>query len=157
MGATIEAIGDVKTFAGERTMPSSFRLKTMGWLSVPQGLCGMNFGDPLDQATGFKLKFVPCVEGDKDQILHSEHLLDGFQIRFGDSELCLDSASGDALLVYPCYEEASANDNQVWHSTDEGNLVWRRGDQPLYVSCPPEKKGKKKDAYSLSSCAPKGG
>jgi len=106
---------------GER----QFRLHTI--LSQPPGLaCGSAVGaSDADNLSGLTLKFMKCDSRDTRQIFHAREMMDGFEIRIGESSFCLDAASGTQLLVYPCYEKNAGNRNQVWQLR-EGRLIWQR-------------------------------
>jgi len=95
-------------------------------LSQPPGrACGSAVGaSDADNLSGLTLQFMKCDSHDTRQIFHALEMLDGFQIRVGDSNFCLDAASGTQLLVYPCYEKRVGNRNQVWR-LHEGRLIWQ--------------------------------
>lgn len=72
--------------------------------------------------------------------------------------MCLDSASGGQVLIYPCYEDAANNLNQVWH-IEKDRLVWHRPEMPLAVdfqAVPPPSKLDDGNFY-LKTCAGKKG
>mmetsp|Transcript_55114 Transcript_55114/g.178541 ORF Transcript_55114/g.178541 Transcript_55114/m.178541 type:complete len:261 (+) Transcript_55114:2110-2892(+) len=86
-------------------------------------------------------------------------MLNGLQIIVGETNNCLDSSGGSAILVYPCYEESVQNYNQVWHIKD-GHLIWRQGHHDLRVDAkplPPKDRQHPKGTLTMQTCVPKPG
>lgn len=101
----------------------SFRLRATGPGGHSGGPCATAVEIGGDE-TRFKLEFLACQEGDGQQVFQTKPMLDGLQVKVGESGLCLDAAGGGQLLVYPCYDEDKANQNQVWQLRGGGKLVW---------------------------------
>jgi len=103
------------------TKPGTFRLRSnvTGRLG---GACATAVHDESAQS-GFKLVLEECDATHAQQLLHTAPLLDGLQVQVGDTKSCLDSVSGTQVLVYPCYDESVANQNQVWQ-LQHGKLIW---------------------------------
>eukprot|EP00929_Paragymnodinium_shiwhaense_P070929 TRINITY_DN36023_c0_g1_i1.p1 TRINITY_DN36023_c0_g1~~TRINITY_DN36023_c0_g1_i1.p1 ORF type:complete len:556 (-),score=66.99 TRINITY_DN36023_c0_g1_i1:741-2408(-) len=135
--------------------PASIRLRC----SLPSGheVCGSAYGDRLDSGPGWTLTFQNCKEHDSQQEFHLTEMLGGFQVRVGDTGLCLDAASGSQILVYPCYEPAVANHNQVW-LIEANQLVWSRQIQSHCVNFEARvESGPPEGRVFLETCADKRG
>jgi len=159
--ATWEAVGpDVFKTADGKRVPKTFRLRSHNWPSATKGMCAGGSGQQAEATSaGFTLQFEPCADDESQQILRATPMLGGYQIHMGSGENCLDSVSGTQLLVYPCYDEATGNLNQVWDVAMSGRLVWKGNQASTHcVSSPPEPpKADKTSDYSLASCSPKAG
>lgn len=99
-------------------MPQRFRLRS----ESPDGGCASTGGSQRG-GPGAELSFQPCSE-DEAQVFSARAVHDGFEIRVGHGGMCLDSASGTQVLVYPCYDQSAIpNVNQLWQSS-KNRLVW---------------------------------
>jgi len=101
--------------------PNTFRLRR-GAGGLPGGACATAIADGAS-VSGWKLVFKECDAADPQQVLRTAPMLDGVQVQVGDTKACLDIAGGTQVLVYPCYAEKVANQNQVWQ-LHRGQLVW---------------------------------
>jgi len=77
--------------------------------------------------SGMKLAFMECDEYNQMQTFARVAVtaLHGVQIRasIAHMSMCLDTAGGARVIVYPCYPEESQNMNQVWKIAHE-KLSW---------------------------------
>jgi glycosyltransferase involved in cell wall biosynthesis len=140
------------------TVPAALRLlteKAGGACAVAAQASGGEADGP-----GWTMSFEKCNEKNSQEIFYLKPQHGGYQVSVGsrDSGMCLDSASGSRVLIYPCYGDDVHNMNQVWH-IDNGHLVWRGGDGTLGVdfeASKAESKFEKEHVY-LATCASKKG
>eukprot|EP00747_Dinoflagellata_sp_TGD_P026889 gnl/TRDRNA2_/TRDRNA2_132250_c0_seq1.p1 gnl/TRDRNA2_/TRDRNA2_132250_c0~~gnl/TRDRNA2_/TRDRNA2_132250_c0_seq1.p1 ORF type:complete len:581 (+),score=89.77 gnl/TRDRNA2_/TRDRNA2_132250_c0_seq1:3-1745(+) len=159
---TVVPVGSETVKEGKYQVPASFRLRAP-WSSDEAGVCGTaaggGQGDEAD-ITGFAVQFQVCGKEETQQIFHAKPMLGGLQVRAGDTGHCLDSGGGGTLLIYPCYDESSANYNQVWHIHDN-HLQWVSPNNPEASYCvdfkEPEIVAHKKGTFVAEMCATKPG
>lgn len=146
---------------GGEELPSHFRIRSKQ-PRFEEEVCGVAVGaEASDSASNFQLQFQKCDNEDPGQVFHAKKMLNGIQIRAGDTDNCLDTAGGSKLLVYPCYEESVQNMNQVWHIRND-KLVWLARDG--HMSCvdaraiaPDAQEYRKPGTFKLETCTPKKG
>lgn len=157
----VEAEGDQQLhMAHGQSVPANFRLRSSHQIGSTE-TCGLAVGaDASDSVSGYQLAFQKCDPTNDGQVFHAKKMLDGLQIRVGETDNCLDSVGGTQVLVYPCYEESVQNLNQVWQIRDN-RLVWEgkggRGGICINFAELPHKGKRRPGAFTLQTCTPKPG
>lgn len=148
----VEPVGEETVSIGDVTIPESFRLRRI----LPDG----RFACALVLADGdeWSLQFQICDATDGQQIFMALPLLGGISVKVGQTGMCLDAGGGARILVYPCYNKAEANVNQMWHIRGS-HLVWERGHHGICVDFKDDgsKSTPLEERYELKTCASKPG
>jgi len=125
-GARVVPFGDSFVDVDGQRVPASFTIESDEGVQDGVQSCAVPLTVIQEGGAGWALQFVKCDQSESGQVFHAKPLLSGVVVTAGDTGLCLDSASGLQLLVYPCYDAAVANANQVFHVRD-GQLTWEGG------------------------------
>lgn len=144
------------TLSSGEEVPAQFRLKAQ-LPNAPDGACALPVGGEAD--SGFVLEFQSCDPDDSGQVFHAKSMLGGIEIKAGDTDLCLDTAGGTTVLVYPCYDEKVGNLNQVWHINGD-QLEWSGQTGSFCIdahSAAPVQQTHIPGRFTLQICVPKTG
>eukprot|EP00927_Polykrikos_kofoidii_P072064 TRINITY_DN68220_c0_g1_i1.p1 TRINITY_DN68220_c0_g1~~TRINITY_DN68220_c0_g1_i1.p1 ORF type:complete len:949 (+),score=144.22 TRINITY_DN68220_c0_g1_i1:268-3114(+) len=152
-----DAVKGGKTFKlGDHIVPKFFKLRSTALKSMVNGSCAAVGASPrADNEPGKVLVFESCDDDLPSQVFHAKPLFEGLQIQVGGASLCLDSAGGDSLLAYPCYDDTVHNLNQLWKFGPNGQLCWHGSPNDKCIDLVDEPK--RESSVTIATCSPKQG